>query len=64
MIMQVVIPVWIEALYHAFEYAAFRYGSWRIWQLSGAKLQQILYDYQVCTANTDKCHVDPARGLF
>ena len=37
----------IEALYHAFEYAGSRFGSTRIWQHSGAKLQHILYIYQV-----------------
>lgn len=48
LLMQVVVPIWTLALYHAVAYAGSRFGSTRLWQQYGAKLQHILSAYQVC----------------
>ena len=45
---QVVVPIWTLALYHAVAYAGSRFGGTRLWQQYGAKLQHILSAYQVC----------------
>ncbi len=45
---QVVVPIWTLALYHAVAYAGSRFGDTRLWQQYGAKLQHILSAYQVC----------------
>ncbi|CAL5220522.1 g2554 [Coccomyxa viridis] len=42
----VVVPIWTLALYHAVAYAGSRFGSTRLWQQYGAKLQHILSAYQ------------------
>ena len=45
--LQVVVPIWTLALYHAVAYAGSRFGTTRLWQQYGAKLQHILSAYQV-----------------
>ena len=44
---QVIVPIWILALYHAVAYAGSRFGSTQLWQQYGAKVQQVLSAYQV-----------------
>ena len=51
-IMQVVVPIWILALYHAVAYAGAKFGGTQLWQQYGARLQQALSAYQVQPAAT------------
>ena len=50
--MQVVVPIWILALYHAVAYAGAKFGGTRLWQQYGARLQQALSAYQAKPAAT------------
>ena len=47
LIAQVVVPIWILALYHAVAYAGAKFGGTQLWQQYGARLQQALSAYQV-----------------
>ncbi len=59
LLMQVVVPIWILALYHSVAYAGSRFGSSPLWQQYGAKLQHILSAYQVCHPQQEK-----SRSLY
>ena len=57
--MQVVVPIWILALYHAVAYAGAKFGGTQLWQPCAlrhrnefARLQQALSAYQVKPAAT------------
>ena len=63
-VLQVIVPMWISALYHAVDYAGSQFGSTRMWQQYGAKLQHILSAYQVCQAGHRTYHVSPTRRRF
>ena len=61
LILQVIIPEWIVALYHAVNYSGSSFGATRVWQQYGAKLQHILSAYQVCQAEVISYPVSPSR---
>ena len=51
--MQVVVPIWILALYHAVAYAGAKFGGTQLWQQYGARLQQ----GPVCISGKACCHL-------